>query len=560
MRLSAWRIATKLGPACAAFVPRLVRAFDAETEPEVLREALIAISTIGPEAKLARPSLIKELLASKGSRRLDKETLIEVLTTIRPQSQEVIDALSRCLADIDLFVRIRAAGAIREVAPDDLRAIDTLANCFAVVQSEDATNQYPVDKIRSAFRHAGKTATQLLSEKLQSGSLRQRICSAACLREVDPEFSSLGKHALLGALRDANPLVRQYAADALQNIREGTEECAKKLAVLLNDPDPGVREQTVMTLGWIGGNWNGTVDALTPLLDDSDREIRWLAANGLSNLRNHGCDLSGVSHRLLMKVRAEDPNVRAFAASALPKCKLDADAVVSTLIPLISDADSSVRTNAVSALGQMGASARVAVPELLKNALFKRSRGGVSRINAVEAVLQIDPSNRAALSMLMDDLSHPDDRRGGRHSFQEACGVVGRLGPAAPKEALETLRVSLKGKWSKRMPAAATLAQLDHHAEDSVKILVAALSVPDQRGAAAKAIAMLGEKAKFAIPALLTVCNGSDPFFRRDVVKALREIGKEDDRVCLRLLEMENDPDANVRFAAESKRRANCAH
>ena len=159
--------------------------------------------------------------------------------------------------------------------------------------------------------------------------------------------------ALIAALKDANPLVREDAATALGRLGPAASAAIDPLVATFADKDIYLRGVAAVALGRIG---QATVPALTQALADPNAEVRWSAAIAFGRLGHPG-------------------------AAAVPE-----------LIKALSDPSENVRYGSVVALGGLRSAARGAVPALTE---VLHDRDETVRRGATLALRQIAPGGRA---------------------------------------------------------------------------------------------------------------------------------------------------------------------
>ena len=145
------------------------------------------------------------------------------------------------------------------------------------------------------------------------------------------------------ALNDEVAEVREQAAWALGMVR--SSKAAEVLSRVLHDPNPDVREKAAWALGMLQDE--SSVDALgNALIEDDDADVREQAAWALGMIRD-----SRSLDALAKALTDEDPDVREQAAWALGMMR--ADESVDALMGVLSDEDADVREQAVWALGMI---------------------------------------------------------------------------------------------------------------------------------------------------------------------------------------------------------------
>ena len=180
------------------------------------------------------------------------------------------------------------------------------------------------------------------------------------LRDPNPDLRqtaalSLGKIAsaeamssLIVALRDADPLVRQYSAWALGNLgKDARSDATFALVALLEDPVPAVAEAAAEAIGSIGAE-PGVITRLLAILSTGSLQGRRSAIMALSVLE------SGEAYEGLMTALEDgDACVRQGAIAALGELA-ERRAVPAITAHLRHDSETGVRTEAAYRLGMLG--------------------------------------------------------------------------------------------------------------------------------------------------------------------------------------------------------------
>jgi len=154
---------------------------------------------------------------------------------------------------------------------------------------------------------------------------------------------------LVATLRDLDPQARMQAARLLGETRE--PHAVVPLVEALHDPDSGVRQQAVNSLGKLGTDG---VEGLIEAMHDPNPDVRQMAAKAISQLG----DPTAID-KLVACLRDPQHEVRNQVAFALKKIGTRA---VPALITALSHTDTSIRWGAARVLGEIG-DAR-ALPEL----------------------------------------------------------------------------------------------------------------------------------------------------------------------------------------------------
>jgi HEAT repeat protein len=159
------------------------------------------------------------------------------------------------------------------------------------------------------------------------------------------------------------------------------------------------RAAVIRSIGAFGNDAAPATKELAALLPDSDPEVRSAAAWALSQV---GAKAGSVAPEVAKLLQDPDPQVRGFAALALREMGRGAAVTIPELSAALQDPAPSVRMTAASALGSMGAAASPAVPALVaeleaSNGL-EISNDDVQVIrNLCYALGDIGPSARSAI-------------------------------------------------------------------------------------------------------------------------------------------------------------------
>ena len=286
----------------------------------------------------------------------------------------------------------------------------------------------------------------------------------------------------------------------------------------------------LLALQSIGPNKSRKVTSalIAAVRENSEVKIRAGAARALGRFaarahEDEDVPINKIRDALAATLRTDKtPAVRKAAATALGEMKGRAVGAVDVLATALKDPDASVRTEAASALRNIGKHADDALAELqatLKNAKLER----LTRIHCARAI-----------------------------------GLIGapQASPAVPT--LKEVLADSKNDSELRRACAAALGDLGKNGSEGVPALAAALTSKDSdtllRRAAAEALDQIGAEARPALPALKTALKDDDQFVRSLSLHALSRMGKElgDDRkeVVVGMLAAMDDNVLEVRVAA----------
>lgn len=157
--------------------------------------------------------------------------------------------------------------------------------------------------------------------------------------------------ALIQALADESWPVRASVVTAIgkvyyHNKKLDPARVLPQLSTVLRAKEPGLKINTIRSLGWIGDP--GAIEAIRPLLEDEDTGVRSEAIKTLGILG----DKTSIDHFANILQRHPDPWARYDAAGALGNIK-DIRAV-EPLLAALNDPAAQVRRTVASALSHLG--------------------------------------------------------------------------------------------------------------------------------------------------------------------------------------------------------------
>ena len=401
-------------------VPALIAALQSQ-ERHIRCSAASVIGEIGIEEKIVVSALITAL-------KRNTDVGIDICITDafgqidRDVAKFAVSALITALQDENSNIRSNAAYALGQIGKEAKSAVPALITAFQD-QDEDynAVLQY-------------KGISQFLRRSIRSDA-------AYALGQIGEETNSTVS-ALITALQDENSTVRSNTAHALGLIgQKNPESTVPALITALQDENSDVRLSTAYALGLIGEEAKSAVPALITALQDEDEEhyINILQDRGvselLSSIRSNaayalgliGEEAKSAVPALITALQDEDEDVRLSAAIAIVKIggnpkdvipvlvaaikyehvhgylcgwhsesahgalvEIGKDAVP-VLIDALNDKYAGFKYGAVLALGEIGADAKDAVPELTK-IFLDRNEDIWIRDEAIKALKKIASS------------------------------------------------------------------------------------------------------------------------------------------------------------------------
>jgi HEAT repeat protein len=423
----------QLGPRASGAVDMLLESLKDESA-EVRAHAARALGEIGPSARPAVKALV-ELL--KDPDETVRRQAIRAVLSIKPEPGTVIPLCIKLLEDSDAGVRVRVLNAIADAGPEAVPGlikalknenaaywaclvlremgapakaavpalIETLGDkrpevrreaILALAAMEKAADG-AVPQITAALddeltRHAavyalgriGRIPANVLRkirDYVESDDKTLGIVSIWALARVNPDNKELYRMAaarFVQSLKDADPLVRSTAAQALASLPPAPEITLPLLEAGLRDADEttlrhaldalaaigpsatpvlinalkheNLRGHAAYILGQIGPDAAAATPALAKLLTDKNERVAQEAAVALANI---GPGAKDAVPALIEVLRQPDsPHVHA-AAYALGRIGPDAAAAKETLVELLDGADRKLALISAWSLAQM---------------------------------------------------------------------------------------------------------------------------------------------------------------------------------------------------------------
>ena len=266
---------------------------------------------------------------------------------------------------------------------------------------------------------------------------------------VDYDHLSPGGAALVADTLYASGLLLKgdSAADALREALGDRWNDAGALATALGQhASPAVRAECADALGALGPGARSAVPALFAALADPSEAVRAAAARALARIEPRPEDVP----RLVAALGSPDAYVAGFAAWSLGNLGAAAEAAVPDLTRALARDD----TNAVvaAALARIGPGAAAAVPALV-DAL--KSENADQRWRAARTLGRIGPPAASSVDALTTALADPNGA-----VRQHAARALGRIGPAARPAAVALQRATGDPDESVRREARQALDRL----------------------------------------------------------------------------------------------------
>lgn len=274
--------------------------------------------------------------------------------------------------------------------------------------------------------------------------------------------------ALLKALKDADADTRQAAGVALASF---PTDALPGLRQTLTETDSAAHAGALLALGAIGAPARAALPDITPLLKAEAPQVRVLAATALQRIDPGNKEVVPVLQGALGE---KTPAVRYAALEAVALVGPPASALTSELATALEDDDKHAAYRAADALAAIGP-------------------GAVKATEKLAAVIQKYPDTKRDERVFVDT---------NEYLTQRAIEALRAIGPAAKDAAPALVAVLAKGK---DLDAADTLSILDPTSEAGLPTLIEAAQSPyvNHSEIALRALGRLGALGKAAVPSLI---------------------------------------------------------
>jgi HEAT repeat protein len=380
-------------------------------------------------------------------------------------------------------------------------------------------------------------------KKLKNNDPDKREEAALMLMNLDIKAYPGAIGALVGALNDESPEVREAVIDALLMNGVEAERIMPTLKVFQSDIDPLKRRDAARFLKYSGYKTDEAVSLMENALVDESRSVRNAGYEALWRMNLEKEHIIGI---LLELINHECPKIRAEAISALYKIEPEAKDVLPALLETINDESAEVRSQTAMLLGLIGPEAESAVPGLIENL---GDESNIVRLNTAAALISIDPdSNDMVVSALIGLINSGSTlTRVVAFSHLAYSDLDAEAAIPAVMKALEDDSICI------RLSALGTIGHIAP-AQEAVQIITKYLENenPQIRAQAVFSLGEIGSEAKEMVPVIIEMLNDTHWKVRTGAVLALSLIGVDASEALPILRDLaENDESKFVRKAAE---------
>lgn len=233
----------------------------------VRQEAAYALGQLGPRAKVAVPQLIRVLSDPVEMVRLNARAALQYIGSAS------IPALEQSLADTNAMRRANVGCVLLKLNPRSPLAIRGAV--AALTDRDPLVRLAATHALRNAGAHAEPVIPEMVEALRTDNDDFVRMSIAAILSEMNPPRANT-RHALLAAINDPFPGVREWSARGLGRMRPVSREAIAALSFALeHDKDLGVRVVSTQILGECGPHARVVLPLLRRVLQcEKDEELR----------------------------------------------------------------------------------------------------------------------------------------------------------------------------------------------------------------------------------------------------------------------------------------------
>lgn len=358
-------------------VPTLVKRLS-DSNPNLRAAAARRLGQLGPQAVEAVPSLIRAL-EDDGYPDIGDPVWILAAKALGKMGSKAVPQLIDPLQSPDPHVTKGVAAALGDIGPAANEAVGAL---IAVLEKDDEKTRITFLYGLKGIGPGAEPAVPLLIQLLNHDDFHTRYWACQALGGIGPAAAP-AVPALCRLTTDGPASVRRHAAAALGSIGPAIGPPGRDALVkALRDPVDPVRQDAVTALGKLG-------DLAKPAVAEIQAAIR----------EGKMSTLAGSAHTLWQLTR-------------------DSDVVVPVLIEDLNRFGTS--PEAARMLGEIGESAKAAVPELVKNL---QSSDPLLRFEAARALGRIGPAAQTAVPALQRALE--DESLDVRQAAQTSLEQIG---------------------------------------------------------------------------------------------------------------------------------------
>lgn len=463
----------------------------------------------------------------------------ETLLKWDPPPPKLTAAFIRATEDNSPSVRYLAVGKLLDFGADTPEVIKALQKALSDGK-EDVRNSasYALSEIGPEAKAAGLE----LERALKDPSDNIRSHAALALARYDHRRRAQAVAALVEKLNDKDWLARSVAAGTLEKFGPVAEAAVPRLVELLDDQRT-IREHAAEALGRIGPAARVAIPRLIAELEGADElneDCKYETFFALWRIAKDDTHASEVAVRAMIAYM-ENPKRPDFRRRDVAHLLGSYGAKAKEALPVLKRIAQEegqpplARIAAASAYVRLGGETSVALPVLIQFAKQPDISGSTYNSNtqgeAVEALGELGPTAKEAVPVLLPWLTSTKNER---PYFEQVALALARIDPANQTEA-PVLALTKLVNAEYRRGAEDAAETLGHLGPKAVPVLAAMLKDDrlGRRKAAARALSELGPHAKVAKLELRNAFTDTTPAVRRALLDAYAKIGPSEFRDLL---------------------------
>jgi len=263
---------SRIGPGPKEVIPAILNGFK-DSEPEVRAHAVIALGRLGASTKEVVPALTRALNDKEPQVRT---AALKILESFGGDAREAAPTVAARAGQGSPEERLAAASAAIKIDPSQAGRVAPLLIVFLKDPALAVPVRLRAADLLEATGVAGKEAVSLI-ELFGDSSAEIRTRAIQVLARAGPEAAP----AVSRSMRNANPLVRTGALQALCGMRPMPPDLIPALAGGLKDKERSIRYLAAEGLGDLGILAQEAIPDLIRALGDPEESIRSSAGNAL---------------------------------------------------------------------------------------------------------------------------------------------------------------------------------------------------------------------------------------------------------------------------------------
>ena len=281
------------------------------------------------------------------------------LGSLGKSPEGVIPAIEAALDDTDATVRASAAFALGRLGKDAEGAIPRLVQ--STRDADPAVRSAALEALTTLGFEPGQHVGVLMVA-LADADVTVRRSAARGLLAVGSEARAAIQELIVG-LGDADAELRKLICKTLARNAEHAASATVALAKVVDDENKTLRLESLEALSALGPKATAAVPTLVALVDHKDMDT---VLRGVRTLGQIGAGAQSAVPRLSKHVTEGYYVLRAETVRALRKIIVEPETVCKTIEPALEDGHVYVREAAIETLAELGPDAQVAVPLLFR--------------------------------------------------------------------------------------------------------------------------------------------------------------------------------------------------